>query len=285
MTEQPAGLWPLPLPDYNRPPVVETVMAVQFGRLRSLTSVELLEFWRTHLREDYPVASEREAYQVPVETFDVPSGELQVHMELSPSPQRLRYWFLSESNEYLAQLQNDWLAFNWRKISSEAGYRHYSYGEERLRDLYLKLGDFCRGSNLGDLRPQQVEISYVNHISATDGGWSQHSDLGLILRAVSPPHDAGNLPLPELASYTAQYVVSAENGSPLGRLHVEAQPRLTEGGPAFMLRLTYRGSPESPHIEGVFAALDRGHHWIVGGFDEITTQTMHDLWGRKDRDV
>lgn len=285
MSEEPAGLWPGPLPDYDRPPVVETVMAVHFSRLRRLTSVELLEFWRTYLREDYPIASERAAYQVPLETFDLLSGQVQMQMELAPAPERLRYWFLSASNEYLAQLQNDWIAFNWRKASPESGYRHYTYGEERLRGLYLKLGEFCRDSGIGELRPQQIEISYVNHIDASDGGWTRHSDLGLILKALNPPSEDAHLPLPELASYTSQYVASAGHGPPLGRLHVEVQPRVTETGPAFMLRLTYRGSPETPDLEGVFTALNRGHHWIVGGFDEMTTETMHELWGRRDRDV
>jgi uncharacterized protein (TIGR04255 family) len=285
MTDDHTGYWPVPLPDYARPPVVETVMAVHFARLHRLTSVEMLDFWRAHLRDEFPVASERSAYQAQIETFESPSGQVNVQMEFGPTPQRLRYWFLNESNEHLVQLQNDWLAFNWRKTSPDTGYRHYEYGDRRLRELYTTLGEYCASDGLGVVRPLQVEISYVNHIPANEGGWSNHSDLGLILNSIAKPRAEGRLPKAELASYTSQYVVVGDDEAPLGRLHVEAQPRFVDAEPAFMLRLTYRGAPEAPDLDGVFAALERGHHWIVGGFDELTTGTMHELWGRKDRDV
>jgi hypothetical protein len=194
LPEEAPDYWPIPLPDYDRPPVVETVMAVHFARLRQLTSVELLEFWRSTLREAYPVASERAAYQVPVELFEAPGEQLQIQMELSPSPDRMRYWFQSESNENLVQLQNDWLAFNWRKASPETGYRHYSYGVERFEELYVQLERFCQQAGLGRITPQQIEISYINHISSADGGWQDHADLGRILKVIGADAPGGSSP-------------------------------------------------------------------------------------------
>lgn len=284
MPDDAAGYWPVPLPDYDRPPVVETVMAVHFPRLRPLTSIELLEFWRTSLRADYPVASERPPYQVPVELLEPPGEQLQIQMELSPSPDRIRYWFQSETKENLVQLQNDWLAFNWRKISPETGYRHYSYGVERFEALYRQLDAYCTETDLGRIAPQQIEISYINHIAAAEGGWVDHADLGRILKLVNQDAPVDHLPRPQIMSLSVQYVAEEGNG-PLGRLYVEAQPRFVDGSPAFMLRLTYRGAPEGADLAGVLAALDRGHHWIVGSFNELTTTEMHQLWGRKDRHV
>lgn len=285
VSDEAHGYWPIPLADYERPPVVETVMAVHFARLRRLTSVELLEFWRSHLRTAYPLASERAAYQVPVELFEAPGEPLQIQMELSPSPDRMRYWFQSESNENLVQLQNDWLAFNWRKSSPETGYRHYSYGVERFAELYSQLEHFCQQAGLGQISPQQIEISYINHLSAADGGWQDHADLGRILKLIDADTPDGPLPRAQVMSFAAQYLATASDGVPLGRLYLEVQPRFVDGSPAFMLRLTYRGAPEGLELPGVLAALDRGHHWIVGGFDELTTSDMHTLWGRKDRDA
>lgn len=280
MPEETNGYWPVPLPDYDRPPVVETVMSVQFARLRRLTSVELLEFWRTRLRESYPIAAERPPYQVPVELFEGPD-QLQIQMELAPLD-RIRYWFQSESNENLVQLQNDWLAFNWRKVSPDSGYRHYPYGVERFTNLYEELDRFCVEANLGRVAPQQIEVSYINHIGAADGGWQDHADLGLIMKPVNVAGSKGHLPQAQVVNFAAQYVAES-GGAPVGRLYVETQPRVVEGSPAFMLRLTYRGSPEGWNLPGVLAACDRGHHWIVGAFDELTTSEMHILWGRKER--
>lgn len=279
-----AAYWPASLPDYDRPPVVETVMAVHFARLRQLSSIELLDFWRARLRDQYPVASERSPYQVPVELFEGPSEQLQIQMELSPAPDRIRYWFQSESNENLVQLQNDWLAFNWRKVSADAGYRHYSYGVEQFENLYSELDRFCTDSKLGRLTPQQVEISYINHIAAVDGGWADHADLGRIVRLLKDELPPGHLPRPQVMSFSAQYVATVGEGA-VGRLYVEAQPRFVENSPAFMVRLTYRGAPDGTDLPGVLTALDRGHHCIVGGFDELTTPEMHEIWGRKERDA
>lgn len=277
-----AMFWPAPLADYERPPVVETVMAVHFTRLSRLSSVELLDFWRAALRDDYPVASERPAYQVPVELFEAPGDVMQIQMELSPSPGRVRYWFQSESNEDLIQLQNDWLAFNWRKVDPSGKYRHFPYGVERFRRAYDDLQSYLAGAALGPFAPRQVEVTYINHIAARDGGWTDHADLGLITDLVSAPRE-GVLPRPEMLSASARYPVHDDNG-PVGRLHVEAQPQFLDDGPAYVLRLTYRGKTEGQGLDGVLVALERGHQWVVGTFDEITTGSMHDLWGRKNRD-
>lgn len=276
-----ATFWPAPLADYERPPVVETVMAVHFTRLNRVTSVELLDFWRAALRSEYPVAAERPAYQVPVELFE-PPGNVQIQMELSPSPVRVRYWFQSESNENLVQLQNDWLAFNWRKVDPTGEYRHFPYGVERFRSAYGDLRTYLADSGMGALAPRQVEVTYINHVAASDGGWTDHADLGLITDLVSTPRDR-LLPRPEMMSLSAKYPVQGDGG-PVGRLHVEAQPQFADGDAVYALRLTYRGSPEGEGLDGVLVALERGHHWVVGGFDEITSNSMHELWGRKDRD-
>lgn len=282
LTEQPPEYWPVPLPEYDRPPVVETVMAVQFARLRRLSSVEILDFWRDQLKVEYPIAVERPAYQVPIETFGRADGQLQVQMELTPAPERIRYWFQSESNEILVQLQNDWLALNWRKVSSTSGYRRYSFGAKRFAALYDALDKFCRDRDVGRLAPQQVEISYINLIVSELDGWQQHSELGRILKPVRPDPALEHLPEAQAVAWSAQFPVGSAS-SPLGRLHADAQPTVQDDRPSFSLQLTYRGRPEGDDLAGVTTALDRGHHWIVGGFDALTTAEMHTLWGRKDR--
>ena len=52
------------LADYDRPPVVETVMAVQFRPLRALDSVQIMGFWNEMLRGDYPEAEQQPGLQV-----------------------------------------------------------------------------------------------------------------------------------------------------------------------------------------------------------------------------
>ena len=51
----------------------------------------------------------------------------------------------------------------------------------------------------------------------------------------------------------------------------------------FALTLTARGAPIGDNLEGAFAFLDLGHRSIVLGFDELTTDLMHSVWGRRSR--
>ena len=82
-----------------------------------------------------------------------------------------------------------------------------------------------------------------------------------------------------------QYVARDDLGVPFGRLYVAAEAGFAEdtGIPIFILTLTFKARPLSVDREGVRRALDFGHHWIVGGFAELTTASMHEIWGRKER--
>ena len=46
------------------------------------------------------------------------------------------------------------------------------------------------------------------------------------------------------------------------------------------MNLTFRGRPLSDDYDGVKRFFDLGHNWVVGGFDELTTEQMHDVWNR-----
>lgn len=69
---------------------------------------------------------------------------------------------------------------------------------------------------------------------------------------------------------------------PVGRLHVELRPgtRKSDDAKLFVLTLTARGEPPSPDAAGLLAFHDLGHEWIVRGFTDLTTERMHEEWGR-----
>jgi len=47
---------------------------------------------------------------------------------------------------------------------------------------------------------------------------------------------------------------------------------------AVQLRLTARGAPDTPDLDGVLAWMDVGREWIVRGFADITSPSAHALW-------
>ena len=78
--------------------------------------------------------------------------------------------------------------------------------------------------------------------------------------------------------------MNGDNGEPLGRLHVTAEPRIKigDGSPLIRLTMTARGAPAKKDIGDVMAFFDIGREFIVRGFASITTAQMHRIWGRTD---
>jgi hypothetical protein len=70
---------------------------------------------------------------------------------------------------------------------------------------------------------------------------------------------------------------------PFGRLHVAAEPaiRRSTGEEVYRITLTARGAPTGTGGDDVFGFLDLGREWIVRGFASITTEKMHQAWGRR----
>ena len=81
-----------------------------------------------------------------------------------------------------------------------------------------------------------------------------------------------------------RFVILAEEGKPIGRLHVALQPawKKADNSPILVMTLTARGAPLGEDIEGAFAFFELGRRWIVKGFADLTTPEMHRAWERID---
>lgn len=96
-----------PLPEFNKPPVTEVVLGVQFGQLESLHTPQLGYIWRSY-RDRFPQAEEPPPLEPSVEQFGARTGRRQgVRLVLSPIPPRPRLWFLNEDETELVQVQQD----------------------------------------------------------------------------------------------------------------------------------------------------------------------------------
>jgi len=277
----PHAFWPVPLADFERPPVTETVLGVHFGPVRAIESAQIIELWQREFRDRFPHVEERDRHLPSIESF-VPGATMTPRIEFRRGPQSPRYWFRSEAGDQLVQLQNDWMAFNWRKSAPEVGYHHFGEGAAQFEVMYRAFEALASATGARSMEPLQVEVTYINQIRAADGGWSNYDDLHKVLERAAHAV-SGHLPPAESQTVALQYLAHDGEGKPFGRLYVTVESGLDETGPVFVLTLTFRARPLGADLAGVMAALDFGHHWIVGGFDELTTETMHAIWGRKER--
>ncbi len=167
-------------------------------------------------------------------------------------------------------------------MDGETQYPSYvALRQEFERELGIFI-NFVSENDLGDFRPTQCELIYVNHLEE-GREWTRPQDLTRILvpLAEKVPED---WPLPEVEDVRLAWQYRyGSNESPLGRLHVllNSGERKSEPGSVFVMQLIGRGAPQVPGMEGVLAFTDMAHQWITKGFAAITTERMHRLWERE----
>ena len=265
------------LPNFENPPVVETVLSVSFRKMPALNTAMLVKFWNECLSSDLPEIEEHPPYKPPIEFFDPSRRAYIADFELSgsfPSPR-----FFCFSGNDLVQLQIDWFAYNWRKTPENPEYSRYEKGREKFKSYLREFQSFLKQSlEATNLEPTQCEVTYVNHIELTPDD-PEAGLFGRVLQDINPA-TGKFLPAPEAARYGVSYIID-EGSGPLGRLHVTAEP-VTVGDElktVLFLNLTARGKPLSTGLDGVVDFLDIGRQWIVKGFVDITTPLQHKRWG------
>jgi uncharacterized protein (TIGR04255 family) len=271
------------LPDYLRPPLTEVALSVQFDSIDKLLTPQLGLLW-AEFRDRFPVTEEQPPIAPQVEHFGKgPPARNVPPLQVMEKPETPRCWFLNQLGNELVQVQKDRFVVNWRKIGEESQYPRYEQLRERFRSDFGLLQKFVEREKLGELRIAQCEVTYVNHILAGKG-WDRHGELDRVLSLWDSSQRESFLPEAEEIRFASRYVFSDKQGQPIGRLHLNLQPAFLkkDGAPILILTLIARGKPLGEGIEGALAFLDTGRKWIVRGFTSITTESMHQIWGRLD---
>ena len=273
---------PANLPDFRKPPVTEVVLSIQFASPPNLRVVHAGLYWES-IRSKYPKTSEQPPIMPVFEICGgVPAQQPVFQLQTVFGYSMPRFWFESTEGDHLVQLQQDRILHNWRRRSPEMEYPRY----ERLRENFVaeidKLSDLFHRERIGEIQPNQCEVTYINTISLPEGtSVQQHLSQVTPLWAgnVSEPY----LPDAENTTIQARYVLHKE-GAPYGRLYVNFTPAFltTDYSPVIRLEITVRGKPASSSIPAAFNLLDEGRKVIVEAFAAVTTPAMHKEWGRTD---
>lgn len=268
------------LPEYRNPPIVEVAASIQFANIRGLDAAMLGLLW-SRFRDKYPRAEQHPPLATASETFESNrGGRGGFSVETSfPVP---RLWFLSSDGTRLVQVQSNRLIVNWRRLDTGKPYVRFSGLMSMLSESIERFRQFIQDENLGTVRPDQAELTYVNHIRAGDNG-SHREPLSKYASCWRRESESWNLGAAEEASFRSQYVVSRP-GSSFARLFVELDSGYTAStrAPIYVMNLVARGAPDSPDVESAFKFLEDAHHWIVKGFTSLTTDEAHKLWERQE---
>jgi uncharacterized protein (TIGR04255 family) len=272
------------LPEFDEPPVVEVAISLQFRAFESLKAPHLGLLWRVFREQGYSRIEEHGELEPAFEEFEgssVPAVGIRIQtFDDAPPPPRV--WFLNEARDELIQVQRDRIVVNWRADARSEPYPRYPHILTRFRSALTSFIEFAASEQLGDVLPEQCEVTYVNHM-CSGTGWERHGDLDQVVTTWQNRYSDEYLGAPEDVGFQVRYRMKDESGRALGRLHVVLQSakRSADGRPIFLMNMIARGKPTPASLEGVFQLFDLEHEWIVRGFTSITTTRMHELWRRR----
>ena len=214
---------PAGLPDFDRPPLVEVALSLQFEPLSGLTTAHIGLLWQKY-RHHFPRIEEHPPLEPIQETFGPPQPP-QVEIAFGNKPPMPRVWFLSEANTELVQIQNDRFIHNWRKAGTDAAYPRYESIRTQFQKEVRAFTEFLKDEQLGTLSINQCEITYVNHIDSGPGSGDLDTADHLFTNW-NPLRTSALLPTPE--DMLLRWRFRMPNNA--GRLHVMAQPAWDASG-------------------------------------------------------
>jgi uncharacterized protein (TIGR04255 family) len=273
---------PADLPNFNKPPVTEVAVSVQFDTIAAFSNVYAGLLW-AGCRSEYPVASEKPSLSPQFETFGGGGVVSQVPLRFATffEPPASRFWFEEASGIHLMQIQNDRIVHNWRKRDTNE-YPRYEPIADRFEMEIRKFEEFVRGERLGELLPNQCEVTYINTIEVPDQSNPYHQLHRITPICAGQPKMPNQLD-PENISAQTRYILK-EDDEPFGRVYINFTPviRSSDLTPAVQLDIIVRARPSAQSIEAAMDLLDREREIVVRTFAAVTTSEMHRLWERTD---
>lgn len=263
--------------DFANPPLNEVSFSIQF-QTDVIDEVAALSVFLPKVRGEFPRLEKQPPVPPASETFEiVPTAGPQ--LRLMAAPPTSRYWFMTDDQTKIIQVQSDRLMFNWRQVRGDETYPRY---KKLLPEFVAIIGKFLE-SLPGPAAPVAwVELQYINAVPAVGDTPGTHGQLARILRHLVRDPSREYLPPVEDTQLQERFRITDETGAPVGRLYVIAIPALNPQTmqPMYLVTMLARGRPgqgEPPDCAVEF--LDRAHDLIVHGFHEVTTDEMHKIWG------
>ncbi|MBX9772377.1 MAG: TIGR04255 family protein [Candidatus Obscuribacterales bacterium] len=267
---------------FKKPPLIETVIGIQFNPLENFRVVDYGLFWTEFLRADFP-----EVQEVPPINLRLEDKQLAVQRQIWQLVQEVplpRVWYLGPDNELgqeLVQVQPNLLMHNWRKKSpSNQVYPRYHINIERFRKVLSQFMTFVETRQLGTFTPNQCELTYINHIPVDEICGQPVEMFRRVFNVFQPNVEnaldgRGTL---DSQSFTSTYWIESISS----RFHVAGNlaQLATTDQPIIDFRLTCRGTPPGSTANELINWFNVAHSNVVETFARLTTSEMHTYWGK-----
>ncbi len=140
-----------PLASYDRPPVVEVVLGVQFEPLRNFTSGHLGWFWKSKLGPEWRKVADAKLPDR-IEPFGASArvwvpDTIRIQIEPSSAPDRLQ--ISNSDRDGTIQIQQTQFLYNWLRQKGE--YPRFNTIRDNFEQPYRQFQEFAAEADLGRL--------------------------------------------------------------------------------------------------------------------------------------
>ncbi len=172
----------------------------------------------------------------------------------------------------MLQLQPDRFAFNWCRVEGKE-YPRYESNRPHLFKEFEQFCNFAATHELGEVKPNLCEVTYVNHIRP-DEGETPTDCIATIFTGIDWKSSDGWLPQPpEIVALNRVFTI----GDQKGRLYAEAS---VANDDFILLKITARVIHN--HGDDLQENLDLAHLWVVKSFVSLTEEHIrHERWGQE----
>ena len=264
------------LPEFEKPPLVEVVCDIQFEPLENLIVPHIGLFWDS-IKKDFPQINQFEPILPIFEDFSNPYSKLRREDKIPTLIPRI--WFVQKNQNILIQVQNDRFILNWRKISANDKYPRYEKVIEKFK-IYLEMfRKFLIKNKIGDIKPIQYEMAYVNHI-AKGSSWESLNDINQLFPDFNWDTKNKEIFLGKIDGINLQTRFELPNQT--GRLYIKIQDVFDSNKDHIIaLEIKVRGIGTYKSYNSYEKWFDLAHQWIVKSFASITsTNTQKNVWRR-----
>ena len=265
-------------PAFDRPPVTETLLGIQFKPFPHFGSLHYGLFWANYLLEmgwspvgDEPLLGR---YAESLENAQLRANQRRDEDDVVG----VRVVMKNARGDRSLQFQPDKLYFSWVQPEGDSVQRpHYDELKSEFADLFHALTDFADQNDLGPVQPDLWEVKYLNQIPpgslwSTPEEW--HRVLPkLFLPSVSP---ADHL---QFATFEGEWYY--EIAPKKGRVRVRAAKMLVnqKPPPVLYLRMLARGEIGVSGVADWSDGFDIGHEACNQLFNAITSPEAKKEWG------
>ncbi len=250
---------------FKNPPINELIIGVYFNPpIIPLRSEHIGLLW-SRFRDDFPKVEQREPLFVGA--FGNPSAQI----TSNEFPFMPRYWFVSEDEVNLIQIQKDAFLLNWRK--REAEYPHFDEHLKPSFDKYLlEFKEFLHDEfGKSDIKIGLCELTYVDLIEPCDFWRGPQDTSRLIPSFVTPDFEI------ETGSTTAFNCVFHHEAGPELQLRTSIRTAVSTAepkSPRLVLEFKALGQPAVAGTSGMDKWYNRAHDVIISQFLGMTDEQI-----------